>query len=229
MSIPLDKPNIVVPVTDTATLREITDSRDVQPWDIVEIRVDRIPEINQFCSEISSISAPVLLTCRHPDEGGFNELHDPHKRHDLLAPLIPYAAAIDIEIASASQMTQTISLAKNSGLTLILSAHDFSGTPQNKQLHSMVNNGIENGADTIKIATTTENPDALCRLFSLFKEFPNQSLSLMGMGQLGMASRLIAAQSGSILNYAALKEANATGQWPVQEFRDLLHRAGIVD
>ena len=229
MSIPLDKPNIVIPVTDAATLREITNPRAVQPWDIVEIRVDRIPEIHELYSEISSIPAPVLLTCRHPDEGGFNELHDPQKRHTILAPMIPHAAAIDIEIASAAQMTQTISLAKTSGLTLILSAHDFSGTPENKQLCSMVKNGIENGADTIKIATTTESPDALCRLFSLFKEFPHQPLALMGMGQLGMASRLIAAQSGSILNYAALEEANAPGQWPVQEFRNLLQRTGIVD
>jgi len=229
MSIPLDKPNIVIPVTDTATLREITNSRAVQLWDIVEIRVDRIPEISELCSEISSIPSPVLLTCRHPDEGGFNQLHDPQERHAILAPLIPHAAAIDIEIASAPQMLQTISLAKASGLTLILSAHDFSGTPETKQLQSMVKNGITNGADIIKIATTTETPDALCRLFSLFTEFPQQPLALMGMGRLGMASRLMAAQSGSTLNYAALEETTAPGQWPVEEFRNLLQRTGVVD
>lgn len=228
MSIPLDRPSIVVPVTNADTLSKVSAPRDQQPWDIVEIRADRIAGISNLSSEISLIPSPVLLTCRHPDEGGSNEFRDPKKRHALLAPLIPYATGIDIEIAYAAQMLQTIKLARASGLTLILSAHDFSGTPGNKQLRSLVENGFKNGADAIKLATTTETPDEVCRLFSLFGKFPDRPLALMGMGQLGMASRLLAAQSGSILNYAALDEAIAPGQWPVQEFRDLLQRTGIV-
>jgi 3-dehydroquinate dehydratase len=49
------------------------------------------------------------------------------------------------------------------------------------------------------------------------------------MGKLGMASRLAAAQSGSILNYAAMDEVTAPGQWPVEEFRNLLERSGALD
>lgn len=195
----------------------------------MEIRVDRIPEIHRLITDISSIPVPVLLTCRHPDEGGFNDLRDSEERSSILAPLIPHAAAIDIEIASAAQMPQIIGIARESGLTLILSFHDFSNTPDDGQLQVILQDGIANAADLIKIATTTDNPAQLCRLLSLFSMFPDQPLAVMGMGKLGMASRLAAAQSGSILNYAAMDEVTAPGQWPVEEFRNLLERSGALD
>lgn len=229
MSIPLNKANIVVPVTDSTGLRQIANFSGSMPWDIVEIRVDRIPEIHQLIADVSSIPVPVILTCRHPDEGGFNDLREPEERKSILAPLIPHAAAIDIEIASTEKMSGTIDLARESELTVILSFHDFSTTPNEDQLQVIIQNGIANDADLIKIATTTDNPAQLCRLLSLISMFKDKPLALMGMGKLGMASRLIAAQSGSILNYAAMNEVTAPGQWPVEEFRNLLERAGSLD
>ena len=227
MSIPLNKASIVVSATDPESLEKITTLSGQTPWDIVEIRVDRIQTQPQLSIEISSIPCPVILTCRHPDEGGFNELRDPEQRGATLKPLIAHAAAIDIEIAYAAQMAETINLARASNLSLILSFHDFSTTPDETKLQAIVNEGITHCADLIKSATTTDNPEQLCRLLSLFSTFPDQPLALMGMGKLGMASRLIAAQSGSLLNYAAINEENVPGQWPVGEFRDLIDRTAI--
>ena len=228
MSIPLNLASIVVPLTNEADLRKISDSSGPAPWDIVEIRIDHFPVTPELCMEIACAS-PVILTCRHPDEGGNGDLQSDAERSALLAPLIPHAAAIDIEIAHAAQMAETIKIARQSNLTLILSAHDFLSTPTTEKLEQIVKSGIANHADLIKVATTTDTPEQLCRLLSLFTAFPNQCLSLMGMGKLGMASRLITAQSGSLLNYAALNEGNAPGQWPVEEFRDLLSRHGTID
>ena len=129
----------------------------------------------------------------------------------------------------AEEMHETVNLAKKSGLSVILSFHDFTTTPDGRQLLNVVQEGNAKGSDLIKIATTTDNPAQLCNLLSLFRMPTDKPLALMGMGKLGMASRLIAAQSGSVLNYAAMDEATAPGQWPVEEFRDLIQRAGIQD
>ncbi|MCP4846912.1 MAG: type I 3-dehydroquinate dehydratase [Verrucomicrobiaceae bacterium] len=225
MSIPLNKANIVVPVTNSAELKQIARHSNPTAWDLVEIRVDRIPDIHQLIPEISSVVAPIILTCRHPDEGGFNDMHSPEQRQSILAPLIPHAAAIDIEIASAEEMHEMVHVAREASLTVILSFHDFTTTPNNDQLKVITEKGIAIEPDLVKIATTTDRPEQLCNLLSLFSRFPNQPLALMGMGKLGMASRLIAAQSGSVLNYAAWGEVSAPGQWPADEFRDVIERA----
>ncbi len=121
-------------------------------------------------------------------------------------------------------MHETINLARQSGLTVILSFHDFTTTPDDRRLQDIIQEGIAKDSDLIKIATTTDNPTQLCRLLSLFSTPSDKPLALMGMGKLGMASRLIAAQSGSVLNYAAMDKATASGQWPVEEFRNLIER-----
>jgi 3-dehydroquinate dehydratase-1 len=45
----------------------------------------------------------------------------------------------------------------------------------------------------------------------------------MGMGGLGRVSRLTLAKLGSLLNYGFLGEANAPGQWPARQLKDLLN------
>ena len=223
MSIPLNQTSIVVPVTSKSDLEKISISHGQPPWDIIELRIDSFSITPETCREIAA-DHPVILTCRHPDEGGDNNFLNHEERHLLLEPLIPYAAGIDIEIAHAGQMTESINLARESGVTIILSAHDFASTPELKKMHQTIESGIAHCADLIKIATMTETPDQLCRLLSLFDSFPQHRLSLMGMGKLGMVSRLAAAQCGFILNYAALNEGNTPGQWPAEEFYDLLRR-----
>ena len=41
----------------------------------------------------------------------------------------------------------------------------------------------------------------------------SQPLSVMGMGPLGKASRLLFARAGSLLNYGYLGEPQVSGQW----------------
>ena len=171
MSIPLNQTSIVVPVTSKADLEKISGSAGQTPWDIIELRIDSCPITPETCQEIAA-DHTVILTCRHPDEGGDNGLYNSEERNSLLAPLIPHVAGIDIEIAHARQMAKSINLARQSGLTIILSAHDFASTPDLKKLHQTIESGIANQADLIKIATTTETPEQLCRLLSLFNSFP---------------------------------------------------------
>ena len=77
--------------------------------------------------------------------------------------------------------------------------------------------------DIIKIATTTNTLKELIDLLSIKKNSTIENLSFMGMGNFGKASRLIAAQSGSILNYTAIGKTKIKGQWQLEEFLSALN------
>ena len=81
-----------------------------------------------------------------------------------------------------------------------------------------IKEAINRGADIVKLATTTNTITELINLFTLLEKFSDQNIAVMGMGKYGKASRLIAAQSGSILNYVAVGSAKIDGQWKLNEF-----------
>ena len=130
--------------------------------------------------------------------------------------LLSYASAIDIELAEADSMHEIISKAKNENIKIILSYHNFKTTPST--LESKAKEAIYRGADIVKFATTTNTITELINLFTLLEKISDQSIAVMGMGKHGKASRLIAVQSGSILNYVTVGSAKIDGQWELNEF-----------
>ena len=224
-SIFLEQANIVIPIVDEHSLEKISSTKKLDQCNDIEIRIDLLMSVPDLKQKISKINAPILLTCRHPDEGGPEEFRDSIKRQSVITPLIQYASALDIEINQAEHMKSILELAKSEGLLTLLSFHDFIGTPEKKHLQNKVSEGYERGADVVKIATTTNSFKDIISLMTLFDLFDSHHLSVMGMGRLGMASRLLAAQSGSVLNYAALQSASVPGQWEVNDFKKILKAA----
>ena len=224
-SIFLEQANIVIPIVDEHSLEKISSTKKLDQCNVIEIRIDLLMSVPDLNQKISKINAPILLTCRHPDEGGPEEFRDSIKRQSVITPLIQYASALDIEIDQAEHMKSILELAKSEGLLTLLSFHDFIGTPEKKHLQNKVSEGYERGADVVKIATTTNSFKDIISLMTLFDLFDSHHLSVMGMGRLGMASRLLAAQSGSVLNYAALQSASVPGQWEVNDFKKILKAA----
>ena len=215
-SIFLNRANIVVSITDSKELEEICNTEERLSFDIVEIRLDQLIGEQSIGNKLSKINHPLLLTCRHPDEGGQNQISDPIERQRILEPLLSYASAIDIELAEADSMNEIISKAKNDNIKVILSYHNFKTTPST--LESKAKEAINRGADIVKLATTTNTITELINLFTLLEKISDQNIAVMGMGKYGKASRLIAVQSGSILNYVAVGSAKIDGQWKLNEF-----------
>lgn len=219
MSINLERPNIIVPVTDAPSFHAVGEAGArgaPPPWDCVELRLDL------FAPPRRALPVPVLLTPRHPDEGGEAHCAGPARRAALCRPWLRFASAIDIEIAHAAEMSDLLAEARREGLLKVLSFHDFAATPGIGELEDRVRAGLDHGADVVKMATRTDTPADVERLLGLFDVFPRQPLALMGMGEEGKASRLAAARRGSVLNYAAIETPTVEGQWQASEFRERL-------
>ena len=167
---------------------------------------------------------PWIVTARHPAEGGQNEMSPPTRREALLE-LLPAAALVDVEIRSLGGMKQVLSEARKSGVGVIASFHDFQKTPSSARLEDLVKKASDAGADVLKIATHTNAPGDVARLLDLLGKTP-RPLAVMGMGPLGMASRVMLAAAGSVLNYGWLHRPNVTGQWSAKDLRGILKKIG---
>jgi 3-dehydroquinate dehydratase I len=163
---------------------------------------------------------PWIVTARHPAEGGQNAM-SAHARREALLELLPATALVDIEIRSLSGMARVLSEARKAGVGIITSFHDFQKTPPASRLEDLVKKASDAGADVLKIATRTDSPGDVARLLDLLEKTP-LPLAVMGMGPLGMASRVMLAAAGSVLNYGWLHQPNVTGQWSAKELRGVL-------
>jgi len=188
--------------------------------DFVEIRADCLPP-STSARGASRLSLPYILTARHPEEGGHGELSDAD-RQDRIAPLLGAAAFLDLELRAVRSMQSTIRAARESGVGLIVSFHDFVSTPAASTLRGVVERAAGAGADVVKIATTLSSASDLARLLALLDMTPRPPLAVMGMGDLGKISRLVLAKAGSVLNYGWLAAPQVPGQWPAKDFRRFL-------
>jgi 3-dehydroquinate dehydratase-1 len=167
---------------------------------------------------------PWIITARHPAEGGQNAMSAAARREALLE-LLPAAALVDVEIRSLGGMAKVLSEARKAGVGVIASFHDFQKTPTASRLEDLGKQAVDAGADVLKIATHTNTPCDVARLLDLLETAP-RPLAVMGMGPLGMASRVMFAAAGSVLNYGWLHQPNVTGQWSAKDLREILKKIG---
>lgn len=188
--------------------------------DAVEVRVDLLKP-GPGLEDVARLPFPVILTVRHPGEGGGAGIPEARRRELYLA-LLPAAAALDIELRSVRTMSGVLDQARRARKAVILSFHDFAGTPSAAKLRGVVRRAREAGADVVKIATVTNTAAEAARLVGLMDLLPGGPLALMGMGRWGRALRLLMVQRGSALNYGWLHRPQVPGQWSARrlcEFR----------
>lgn len=210
------RPRVVAIAHTLRGLREAADLRRGDA-DLIEVRLDLLAaHPAALRTGIPRLRLPVLLTARHPAEGGASELTAAIRR-DLLRTFLPYAAAVDVELRSARSLQAVLRQAGESGVQRIVSFHNFSATPSVLRLRQIVFAGRRAGADVVKIATHLRSAGDLARLLELQAGVPGRQLATMGMGPLGRVSRLALAAAGSSLNYGYLDRPQVAGQWPVRE------------
>lgn len=190
--------------------------------DLFELRLDTLnlpaEELDVY---VSRLARPLLLTARHPAEGGDHHLSS-SQRQDLLRAHLHRASLIDVELCSVAEMASLIQEAKALGIGVVGSFHDFASTPSDDILKGAVDFALQLKLDAVKIATTLHHPGDLARLLQLLHQEKRLPLSLMGMGSLGPVSRLVLARSGSILNYGFLGQPNVTGQLSAAKLKEIL-------
>lgn len=178
--------------------------------DVVELRLDSLgigENVHRFAKECP---LPVLLTARGAEEGGQSSWSKEERAHAYRA-LLPYAALIDIELCDFKALASVIENAKEIGISVIGSLHNFEVTPEPASLAEKINTR----ADLHKFAFMAQSSDDIKKHLEIFERLSGHALSVMGMGPLGASARPLMAEAGSLLNYGFLGATpTAPNQWP---------------
>lgn len=196
--------------------------------DLVEIRLDALvdPAIEPG---IAALGKPVLVTNRPAWEGGAF-IGNEETRIDLLCRgLAAGARYVDIELrAEESARARILAQARRCGAQVIVSSHDFTGTPPMEQLRATLAAMMASGADIGKIVTTAADPGEALRILALQETalaagFP---LCAFAMGRPGQITRLATLYLGGFMTYASLAQGlgTAPGQIAVHD----LHRLRTI-
>lgn len=219
------RPLAVGVVADAAALQHFTSldaASRANLCDVAELRLDQLKmPAAELRNALAGNTLPLLLTARHPAEGGQGP-EDPAARAAMIEPLLDLATLIDVELRSVAQMQGLVQKARAAGVPVVGSFHDFQATPTDEVLRGAVGFAEQAGLGGVKIATYLNTQDDLARLMKLAGETHRLRLSAMGMGPWGRVSRLVLAKCGSLLNYGFIGASNAPGQWPVARLKELL-------
>lgn len=208
----LDRPN-VVGVFHSQKRKKLEHLIDaVLGVDIIELRLDLLDQLPRL-KIIANSHKPLIVTARHPEEGGRKNL-TLEKRLKLLKISVPLASLVDLELQFWEELSPILQIARRFRVRIIASFHNFSETPSVNELLKKADQAKQCGADIFKVATYLNRPSDLACLLQLLERTSSiLPVAAMGMGPLGMASRLVLAQCGSIFNYGWLVCPMALGQW----------------
>src|SRR5437867_4829923 len=99
------------------------------PPDLFELRLDHLVGIvNELENKLSLLPAPLIITARHPREGGANNLSI-RQRRELLSRFLPWARYVDVELRSANALRSLLGVARRKNVRRIISFHDLGSTP----------------------------------------------------------------------------------------------------
>jgi 3-dehydroquinate dehydratase-1 len=204
----------------------------LQVCDLGEIRFDRLglmdlTAILPACRQAATWSFPLLFTIRLQSEGG----QWPDAQDDARLPLYLQAMEavdwLDIELHSRL-CPQVISAAAMKKKTIVVSCHDFSGTPPLNELQGWISRITRMTADPntviAKIVTTIHRREDHFGLIKLLEQDWGISLCVFGMGARGMGTRVYFPLLGSRLTYGYLDSTSAPGQLSCRDLTECLCR-----
>src|SRR4051812_14614910 len=135
--------------------------------DVLELRVDHFADApDELYRAAEDLSAPLIVTVRHPREGGAGELNA-QRRGDLYWQFLPLAKYVDVELRSLRSFDFVLHTAREHyGAKAIVSDHHFRGTPTLKVLRDRWSRA-RRVADIVKVAARVETPADLARLMAV--------------------------------------------------------------
>lgn len=231
-------PKIIVPLVGKNETELIEEAKHLLTidCDLVEWRVDFFDKVTDFqataemSKEISEIlvGKPVLFTFRTKQEGGEIAFSD-EQYFGLYKTVIENGAIdlLDIELfMDETLVQQTIKLAHEKEIKIVMCNHDFDKTPSKDEIVSRLSSMQEKNADICKIAVMPQSSNDVLTLLEATNEMKtnhaDRPIVTMSMGQLGMVSRMCGEVFGSAMTFGAAKKASAPGQVPVGELREVL-------
>ena len=178
--------------------------------DLFELRLDCLPNLHK--SQLARLSRPLIVTARHPQEGG---KHVRMSRRDLLLTFLDWAKFVDVELRSLEELSEIWQEARRRKIGRICSFHDFKQTPGFGVLRQRFRRAEKSGADIFKIVARADSTKDLLALLRFLST--TSACCAMATGRFGPISRLLFPECGSRLVYAPLRRTFHEGQLTLEQ------------
>ena len=197
-------------------MAELLAARDAAvSGDMVELRLDGVSNLD-VGRALEGRRVPAIVTCRAMWEGGHFDGSEEERRSILAAALDRGAERVDIEFRAVDGQSTGVpfrDLLSKGPERIVVSSHDFDGVPADLESRARAMRGT--GPGTIKIAVSVSSISQTLCLKAIAKD---GDAVVIGMGELGVASRLLAGRFGSAWTYAG--DGIAPGQIPARQMID---------
>ncbi|MEM2978097.1 MAG: type I 3-dehydroquinate dehydratase [Candidatus Hadarchaeales archaeon] len=192
--------------------------------DLLELRLDGLKDPPDW-DRLLGGRLPVILTHRPEREGGGFRGGEEERVERLLEGVERGVPCLDLELSTPPRLLRrALSKARKEGTTVILSHHEFSGTPPLPHLLRTARR-MERLGDLVKVVTLARSTEEVLRVLEfLHRARLSVPLVSFAMGELGTLSRILSALLGSPLVYASAGKPTAPGQLDVKTTRLLLER-----
>jgi len=190
--------------------------------DMVELRLDGVADVD-VAAALRGRCMPAIVTCRPVWEGGRFDGSEEERRQLLVEALACGAEYVDVEwraIREDSGLGGFGDLVSTHPPRVVVSAHDFDGVPADPCAQARMMRTT--GASVIKVAIHARRLSDTLPLLDVAR---TGDASVIGMGDAGVPTRLLASRFGSRWTYAGA--AVAPGQIPAARmvegfrFRDI--------
>lgn len=186
--------------------------------DVLEFRIDVLdnPNFKDIQEIIEEINFPMIATNRISSEGGsFKGTEE--ERIDILLKCAPLVDYVDIELQSDDKYIKQI---HDTGVTTIVSYHDFHKTPEINEIMYIVEKEHKLG-DIAKVAFMPNDLDDTLKILAILSHCENTIA--ISMSDLGSYTRVMASKFDSPITFAAGTDVTAPGQIDIETMKSLLN------
>jgi len=215
--------------------RKIVESgANLAEWRVDWFNYDSFNDIHRVLGELRMVleEMPLIFTFRNENEGGKKTLNL-SEYMQLLAEVIVSRKAdiVDVEafkegLLDTDYMDRLVVFAKEHGVKVLASNHDFGQTPSEETMFSTLRAMTRLKVDFAKIAVMPENMQDVLSLLSASEMFGAWEESIpfiaISMGEIGRVSRYCGEKMGLAITFGALGEESGPGQIQVEELKRLL-------
>ena len=187
-----------------------------------EIRIDLLYFTDEQFKSLFALKRKSIATCKT------GKLDNNQRMEKLKNAIVSGAGFVDIEYESeTSYRNELLEFAHKNNKQVIISFHDFEGTPGKPELEVIISQSINWGADYVKLATVANSDTDNARILGLYENHKN--IIAFCMGKKGAITRLAAPLLGSLFTFAALNPdlATAPGQLTAGQLLDLYEGLGV--
>lgn len=146
------------------------------------------------------------------------------RKEALIKAISAGAAYVDVELESSEiYRNEIIHSARKYNCKVIVSYHNYSQTPSEPEIKSILTGCFKAGANIAKISCQVHSYSDCARLLSLYNT--EKSIIAIGIGKKGIITRIAAPFLGAPFTFASLSpgKETAAGQLPRNKMREILN------